>query len=54
MSYLAIFLYGLLGMLLALSGVSVTDKPVHFIAIMLVVLIIDYSAYKSGLLVYRN
>lgn len=38
---LSTFLYGILGFVLALSGVGVMEKPIHFIAIMAVVMLID-------------
>lgn len=40
-------LYGILGGVLSLSGISVMDKPIEFIAIMALVVLIDvYSAYR--------
>jgi hypothetical protein len=41
---LTIFLYGLLGLLLALAGVGVVDNPLGFIAIMAVVAGIDIAS----------
>lgn len=38
---ISLVLYALLGVALAVSGVSVLDKPVHFIAIMAIVTLID-------------
>lgn len=40
---LSVFLYGLLGLVLALSGVDVLEKPIQFIAIMAVVMLIDIT-----------
>ena len=41
---LTIFLYGLLGGVLALAGVGVVDNPLGFIAIMAVVIAIDIAS----------
>lgn len=40
---LSIFLYGLLGLALSLSGVDVLEKPIEFIAIMVIVMLIDIT-----------
>jgi hypothetical protein len=41
MAIISALLYGLLGVFLSLAGVSVIDKPIHFLSILAVVLIID-------------
>ena len=38
---MSLILYMLLGGVLAFSGVDVMDKPFHFIAIMVIVVLID-------------
>ncbi len=38
---MSLILYMLLGVALALSGVGVMDKPLEFIAIMVIVVLID-------------
>ena len=40
---LNLFMYGLLGLVLSMAGVSVIDQPMAFIAIMLIVVLIDAS-----------
>jgi hypothetical protein len=41
MAIISSLLYGLLGVFLSLAGVSVIDKPIYFLSILAVVLIID-------------
>jgi hypothetical protein len=41
MLMIGLILYGVLGLALGLSGINVIDKPIEFIAIMVLVAMID-------------
>jgi len=43
-SWLSIFLFGVLGLQLDLAGVGVVDKPVEFLLILATVLAIEFRA----------
>lgn len=45
MNYASIGLYGLLGVVLAICGINILDKPLEFICILLLVVAIDISTW---------
>ena len=46
---LGLLLYGLLGVMLGIAGVPVTEKPVEFFLILALVMAIDITSFKQGL-----
>lgn len=46
--WIGLFLYMLMGMALVMSGVSVQEKPLEFIAIMIIVVLIDLNSKFSS------
>lgn len=47
-SWLSIFLFGVLGLQLDLAGVGVYDKPVEFLLILATVVVIEVRASMTG------
>ena len=46
---MSIVLYGLLGVLLSMAGVSVMETPLEFFAILAIVIGIDVNAHYRGM-----
>lgn len=44
-----ILLYGLLGLMLGVAGISVVDNPAEFFLILALVVAIDINSFKMGL-----
>ena len=48
MKYMNILFYGLLGAVLALCGISITDRTTDFLVIMMLVIAIDLNSFYTA------
>ena len=47
-SLINLVLYALFGVILAESGVSVVDKPIEFLSLLGILMVVDLLSYKNG------
>jgi site-specific recombinase len=48
-NWVSLVLYGLFGLLLGMSGVSITEKPFYFWALTSILVVIDLRSHNQGL-----